>query len=162
VEWFELQHSPGYDEPALYHLRLVSADGQPIPIPTLLDGPDVSGIVGIGEAGDFERRRLQIISGIDRCYGHSAGELWRYLGMFTRIQEVFPGSRLQFTYRRAENKEQAETWEGEAVKEYIIRRGQLPLLNRQLPRPYDDPVWNAVYEREFGTPATTSADTDQG
>jgi hypothetical protein len=126
----------------------------------LLGGSDVSGIVGIGEAGDFERRRLQLISGIERCRGHSAGELWRYLCMFTRIQEVFRDSRLQFTYRPAESKEQAKEWEAEAVKEYIIRRGQLPILSRQLPRPYDDTTWNAVWKRVFGQPPEVAVPTE--
>jgi hypothetical protein len=131
-------------------LRLVSAEGQPIPIPTLIDGPDPSGVIDIGEAGNFEQRRYQIISGIERCYGHSAGNFFRYLCQFTRLQEVHPGCRLQFAFRPAATKAEAEYWEAEAIKEYIIRRGQLPILNRELPRAYDDDVWNSVWERVFG------------
>jgi hypothetical protein len=129
---------------------LVDTNGQPIPIPTLLDGPDPTGLIDIGEASNFEQRRCQIISGIERCYGHSAGNLFRYLCQFTRLQEVYPGSHLQYSFRAAASKAQAEDWEAEAIKEYIIRRGQLPILNRELPRPYDDVVWNSVWERVFG------------
>ncbi|MDY3558523.1 hypothetical protein R5W23_005643 [Gemmata sp. JC673] len=150
MEWFELQHESGCEGPAVYRLRLADANGQPIPIPTLLGGPDPSGIIDIGEAGSFERRRLQIISGVERCYGHSAGNMYRYLCQFTRLQEVHPGCRLQYSVRAAPSKGQAEDWEAEAIKEYIIRRGQLPILNRELPRAYDDVVWNAVWERVFG------------
>lgn len=150
MEWFELQHATDCDGPALYRLRLGDASGQPIPIPTLLDGPDPSGVIDIGEAGNFEQRRWQIISGVERCYGHSAGNLFRYLCLFTRLQEVHPGCRLQFTFRPASSKGEAEVWEAEAIKEYIIRRGQLPILNRELPRPYDDETWNSVWDRVYG------------
>ena len=158
MDWFELQHESECYGPALYRLRLANANGQPIPIPTLIDGADSSGVIDIGEAGNFEQRRYQIINGVEKCYGHSAGNLYRYLCQFTRLQEVHPGCRLQYTFQPAANKSEAEDWEAEAIKEYIIRRGQLPLLNRELPRAYDDEVWNSVWERVFGpvtdTPAT--------
>jgi hypothetical protein len=134
----------------LRKVQLVDAGGQPIPIPTLLAGLDPSGIIDIGEAGNFEQRRTQIISGVEKCYGHSAGNLFRYLCLFTRLREVHPDCRLQYTYRPAASKPEAEDWEAEAIKEYIIRCGQLPLLNRELPRAYDDAAWNSVWERVFG------------
>ena len=150
MDWFELQYASDYFGPALYRLRLANADGQPIPIPTLIDGPDPSGIIDIGEGINFEQRRYQLISGVEKCSGHSAGNLFRYLCLFTRLQEVHPGCRLQYTYRPAASKAEAEAWEAEAIKEYIIRQGQLPILNRELPRAYDDAVWNSVWDRVFG------------
>jgi hypothetical protein len=81
--------------------------------------------------------------------------LFRYLCNFTRLKEVFPGCRLQYSFKPAATKAEAEAWEAEAIKEYIIRRGQLPILNRELPRAYDDDVWNSVWERVFG-PVTDS------
>jgi hypothetical protein len=90
-EWFELQHASECFGPALYWLRLADASGRPIAVPTLLDGTDQSGIVDIGEAGNFEQRRWQMITAVEKCYGHSASNLFRYLCRFTRLQEVYPG-----------------------------------------------------------------------
>src|SRR5258706_194561 len=81
---------------------------------------------------------------VEKCYGHSVGNLSRYLCLFTKLQEVYPGCRLQYAVRPAASKAEAEAWEAEAVKEYVIRRGQMPLLSRVLPRAYDDEVWNSV------------------
>jgi hypothetical protein len=150
TKWFEIQHASEFFGPALYWLRLADAGSQAIPIPTLLDGPDRSGVIDIGEAGNFEQRRWEMINAVEKCYGHSAGNLFRYLCLFTRLQEVHPGCRLQYGFRPAASKAEAENWEAEAIKEYVIRRGQMPLLNRVLPRAYDDEVWNSVWERVFG------------
>jgi hypothetical protein len=148
--WHNLPEVSGWDGPALYGLRLVTSDGQPIPIPTLLGGPDASGVVDIGESDNLERRRLELIMGIQKCAKHSAGILWRYLCQFTRLQDVYPYCRLQYTFQKAASKSEAEILEGDAVKEYIIRFGQLPILNRELPRAYDDEAWNRIYEQVWG------------
>src|SRR5207302_490247 len=101
TEWFELQHASECFGPALHWLRLVDAGGEAIPVPTLLDGTDRSGVVDIGEAGNFEQRRWQMITAVKKCYGHSVGNLFRYLCLFTRLQEVYPSCRLQYGLRPA-------------------------------------------------------------
>src|SRR5437588_22795 len=106
-------------------------------------GPDPSGLMAIGETENFEDRRRDLINSVECCYGHSEGNFFRYLCLFTRLPEVYPDCRLQYAFRRTESKKQAEQWE-EEVKAYIIRRAQLPILNRQLPGAYNDKVWNAV------------------
>lgn len=150
MSWRHLREPSGHYGPAVYKLRLVTRDGEPIPIPTLLGGLDASGVVDIGETGNFERRHAGLLSGIEQCNGHSAGNLWRYLCQFTRLQDVYPGCRLEYALFEVQSKLEAEQLEGDLVKEYIIRFGQLPILNRELPRPYDDDGWNRSWESVNG------------
>jgi hypothetical protein len=157
TEWFELHHPSEYYGAALYWLRLADASGQAIPIPSLLGVPDPTGIVNIGESSSFEQRRTEMITGVEKCYGHPAGNLFRYLCQFTRLQEVYPDCRLQYAFRPAVSKAEAKAWEAEAIKEYVIRQAQMPLLNRILPRPYDDDVCNSVWQRVFGAVSVTSS-----
>jgi hypothetical protein len=129
---------------------LVDREARPIPIPTLLGGTDSSGLVNIGETDNFERRRNDIIKGIEKCDKHSAGILFRYMRLFTRLSELWPGNELQYQYTQADSKQHAEDLEARAVKEYFIRFGQMPLLNRSMPKPFDDIVWNELWELAFG------------
>lgn len=145
MEWFELQYMSACYGPAFYRLRLVSSDGQPIPIPSLTGG-DPAGIVNIGETENFEQRRGDLIGGVTRASGHSAGNLFRYFCLFSRLEALHPGCRLQYSFRPASSKAEAKMWEASAIKEYVIRSAMLPLLNRQLPKAYDDDTWNALWD----------------
>ncbi|MBN9121872.1 MAG: hypothetical protein J0I06_22480 [Planctomycetes bacterium] len=145
MEWFELQYMSACYAPACYRLRLVNGDGQPIPIPSLTGG-NPSGVVNIGETENFEQRRGDLLRGVTRAEGHSAGNLFRYLCLFGGLHDSHPGCRLQYSYHPAPSKVVAGEWEASAMKEYIIRFGMLPLLNRQLPKAYDDTTWNALWD----------------
>ena len=130
--------------PAFYRLRLVNSDGQPILIPSLTGG-DPAGIVNIGETENFEKRRGDLIGGVTRASGHSAGNLFRYLCLFSRLAASHPGCRLQYSFRPASSKAEAKMWEASAIKEYVIRFAMLPWLNRQLLRAYDDATWDVIH-----------------
>lgn len=127
MTWRFLTEPANCNTPACYRRRLVTAEGKPIPIPTLLGGPDPSGLVCVGYTGAFQSRLSKLIAAIQTCSGHPAGNLWRYLCDFTQLQRVFPGCRLQYSFTATTTEAEAEILEGDAVKEYVIRFGQLPL-----------------------------------
>jgi hypothetical protein len=149
VEWFELQYMSACYGPAFSRLRLVNSGGLPILIPSLTGG-DPTGVVNISETDNFERRRGDLIRGVTQASGHSAGNLFRYLCLFSRLEESHPGCRLQYSFRPASSKAEAELREASAIKEYVIRFAMLPLLNRQLPKAYDDATWNALWDAIHG------------
>ncbi len=70
--------------------------------------------------------------------------MFRYMRLFTPLLKVWPDCRLQYAYTPASNDADAVELESRALKEYFVRFAQLPLLNRSMPKPYDDDAWNEI------------------
>lgn len=157
MEWKDLSQPSEHFGPAWYEVRLADAKGCPIPLGTIFGAMDPSGIVSIGESLNLEKRRMQMLNGTENCYGHPSGNLWFYLKEFTKLLERFPGCRLQYRYQPAQTKHEAESLECAAIKSYVVRHGQMPLLNRQIPSPYDDNGWNQAWQSVFGAEGSAPA-----
>src|SRR4051794_37827302 len=74
TEWKKIETASGRSEPAAYRIALLDAAGSPFPINRML-GTDREGRLSIGKTANMESRRAQFLSGMNKCYGHSEGNL---------------------------------------------------------------------------------------
>jgi hypothetical protein len=75
TNWQSIKQVLSYRGPAQYELRVVNQESQPFPIPRML-GTDNNGVLVIGQTKNMEKRRRQVITGIEECYGHSECNLF--------------------------------------------------------------------------------------
>lgn len=135
TQWQPLETAAEYDGPATYQLRLVN-DSRPTEIPRFL-GFDGEGILLIGETQNMDTRRNQFICGLERCYGHSAGNLLYYLRHHTPLMSIHPKHLLQYRFCMQRNKQDARLTESRLIKAYVRQFGEVPPLNTSIPDRYD-------------------------
>ena len=133
-EWQPLAQKSGHDGPAVYELRIVTAEG-PIAVPRFL-ATDRRGLLSIGETGNMDSRRRQFIRAIETCSGHSEGNLLYYLLRHAPLQKVHPDHSLQYRFRKEFDKKTAKLGEARMIKAYIREFGEVPPLNSAIPDRY--------------------------
>lgn len=133
--WAPIDSSAEYDGPAVYEIRLVASDGNPLPIHRFLDCDD-RGLITIGETRNMETRRRQFVCGRDKCYGHSVGNLLYYLLRHSPLNERFQGFKIEYRFREEVDKSNAKQAEDRLIKAYVREFGEVPPLNTSIPDRY--------------------------
>ena len=134
-DWQPIDDGPAHDSAAVYELRLVSTNGCPISIPRFLQ-VDNRGILSIGETGTMESRRTQFLYALEKCSGHSEGNLLYYLLRYSPLNERFPQHQIEFRYHVEKDKDTAKQAEARMIKAYIREFGEVPPLNSAIPDRY--------------------------
>jgi hypothetical protein len=137
-KWRPLETETSYGGAGTYELRMVHTvrgKTEPVPIPRFLRC-DNRGLLLIGVTTRIETRRKQFICGVERCYGHSEGNLLHLLTRYTRLTKLFPDYQLEFRYHPATGQREAELAEEQSIKRYVRRFGEVPPLNSAIPNRY--------------------------
>ncbi len=134
-DWQPLREESNHEGAAVYELRMVRSENNPVSIPRFLSC-DKNGLLSIGSTTCMESRRKQFICGREKCYGHSEGNLLHLLIKHTSLDERFPGYGLEFRYCPAANESEAKAAEDRLIKGYVCKCGETPPLNSAIPRRY--------------------------
>jgi hypothetical protein len=131
---------------AVYEVRIVDSQRNPIPIPRFL-GLDPNGILCIGQTKNMEARRKQFKRGRSGRFGHSEGNLLHILEESAGLKEVHPNAR--YEYRSLPSEEGSlRDRECSLITRYVRRFGEVPPLNSAIPRRYDPTSWVVCVSRE--------------
>jgi hypothetical protein len=128
-EWQPLNAKSGYDGPAVYEVRILNSAG-PMPVPRFL-ATDIRGLLSIGESRSMDKRRRQLVRAMEKCYGHSEGNLLYYLLRHTRLKDLHP--IIEYRFSKEADKAAAKVAEAKMIKEYIQKFGEPPPLNCAIP-----------------------------
>ncbi len=137
--WRSLGTKTLYGGAGTYELRMVHTvrgKTQPVPIPRFLQR-DNRGLLLIGVTARIETRRKQFICGVERCHGHSEGNLLHLLTKYTPLTKQLPDYQLEFRYHPATDQREAELAEEQSIKRYVRRFGEAPPLNSAIPNRYE-------------------------
>jgi hypothetical protein len=96
----------------------------------------------------MESRRRQFIYAVEKCSGHSEGNLLYYLLRHSPLNERFPHHQLEYRFRGEDNKAAAKSAEARLIKAYIREFGEVPPLNSAIPDRYGS------WKLEEGPPTT--------
>jgi hypothetical protein len=136
-DWGPLNRPCGHSRTAVYELRLVNGRARPISLPRFL-AIDDCGLLSIGETGNMESRRRQFIRALEKCSGHSEGNLLYYLLRHTPLRLRFPDHRLEYRFHKEPDKAAAKLAEARMIKAYIRKFGEAPPLNSAIPDRYGE------------------------
>ena len=134
--WRPLTQPSGHSEPAAYQIRLLSS-GAPFVINRLL-GADDDAILSIGKTKNMEGRRRQFVTALEKCYGHSEGNLLYLLMNYSRLKAVIERPAVEYRFTKQETEEAAIANEAALLRAYVIQHGELPPLNSILPDRYGE------------------------
>ncbi len=123
-EWRSLDKPSDSSGAAVYEVRIVNADGLPLPVPRMLL-TDETGVLSIGEAGNMENRRRQCRDAIRKGAGHSSYNLLHYVLQHTDFRKKFTDFQLQYRYCDRTDKSTAQSLESTLIKNYILRLANL-------------------------------------
>jgi hypothetical protein len=119
---------------ASYNLRLMTPTG-PLAIARFL-GVDKRGLLTIGETGNMEKRRTDFVRAIEKCTGHSEGNLLHLILLHSQIKKLHPEHALQYRFLAEADKAAAKFSEEQMIKSYIRKYGEPPPLNCAIPDRY--------------------------
>jgi len=138
-QWQSIRIPTECSSAAVYQVRGV-VEGRAVEIPRFL-AVEPHGILVIGCTNDMSRRRKDFVKGLDRCYGHSEGNLLHLLARHSDLASRHPSIDYEFRHAPQSTKEAAERTEALLVKAYIRRYGEGPPLNAAIPDRYDEEGW---------------------
>lgn len=134
-EWQEIVLSPECTGAAIYRVRLLNNEtDKPLLINRFL-GVDGLGIVSLGKATNIKRRIQQFCHGVEKCQGHSEGNLFNLINQYcTHIKQL--NCSIEYQYKIVEV-DLLSYEEEHLIKDYIKYFGEVPPLNSAIPRRYD-------------------------
>lgn len=113
------------------------------PINRAIDA-DPMGILDIGESGKGKATLRGRLKAMRRCMtkrgdlGHMAA--WRFA--FFRFERHYPHDSLRIRWIQADNKQEAQNYEGRVMLTYLLRHSELPPLNYQFNwKPFEKIGW---------------------
>jgi hypothetical protein len=137
TDWQNIESSPGHWGAAVYEVRLTNCDGNPVQIPRFF-AIDERGILNIGETSNMNRRHRDFRTALRTGYKHSEINLWHRLCKYCRLDDRFPKCALQYRFRKETDRPTARRAEERMLKDYIMKFGELPVLNSAIPDRYGD------------------------
>ena len=138
-DWREINQPAGYEDCAVYRIRLASAKGA-ASINRFL-GTDTQGLLWIGEAIDFDRRRQRFVRGVKHGKVHAGAKLLHRLENVTSLKAIYPGYAYQYSFRKIGSKEEAKSCEERLIKTYVKQFGEAPPLNSIIPKRDEEKGW---------------------
>lgn len=138
-DWREINQPAGYEDCAVYRIRLASAKGA-ASINRFL-GTDTQGLLWIGEAIDFDRRRQRFVRGVKHGKVHAGAKLLHRLENVTSLKAIYPGYAYQYSFRKIGSKEEAKSCEERLIKTYVKQFGEAPPLNSIIPKRDEEEGW---------------------
>lgn len=126
-----IESPSGNRGPALYEFRAVRL-GVPLVLPRLLR-PDSTGVLSIGETGQFETRRKQFLRGVNSGAGHSEANLIWMLRHTEAVRDFLDDTQLEYRFRSEKSKADAVAREREHLWDYAVKFGEVPPFNSAFP-----------------------------
>jgi len=132
-EWTDIKQNANHGGCGVYKIRLAYSKGPPIEIHRFLDN-DRDGILLIGSSEDIERRIKYFRGAMEgKRYAHAEGQRLNLIKIYTNFMERYKNSRLQYSFKKLQNKEEVQVEEERLLKCYFKIYGEVPPLNNNLP-----------------------------
>lgn len=132
TKWIKVETEAGYKGPAVYKISLRDKNCKPIPISRFLE-EDAKGILFIGSTKDMERRRKQCINALKNNTKGHACRMLRFLKIKTKFTKKFPKAEFYYSFSKRDLGEDAKKGEGEEIRSYLKKYGEVPVLNSDVP-----------------------------
>jgi hypothetical protein len=131
-------------EPAVYQMRMMTG-AEPKQI-NRFRGTDQGGLLTIGQTTSMEQRRLNFLTAINKCRGHSAGNLLFLLLNYCNMGPSVTTECIQYRYVELASEMDAMHAEALLVRAYILKHCEPPPLNSAIPDRYGNKYgeWQAI------------------
>lgn len=135
--WKIIGKTCSYDGPAVYELRIVGIDHNPITVKRwLLE--DRNGIISIGETSNMKGRLNQFVNALNRGTGHSEANLLYLLIKYSRFSSTLLEYNIEYRYKGVSSKKEAKRQEELRIKDYVKAFGEVPPLNSVIPNRFGE------------------------
>ena len=140
--WTPVSEVTSHSSCAVYRIRTTQS-GKPIKIARFL-GVDQQGLLSYGMTTNMKSRLRSFNHGLQRGTANSEANLMRLLRLFTKLNRLYPNSRLDYSFMKYGSKAEADLIEEILIKAYVIQYGEVPPLNSAIPQRFNLVNWEAA------------------
>ena len=131
-DWIDIGRNASYKGCGVYKIRLANSK-ESIGIRRFL-GKDKEGILMIGESKNIGERIKYFRGAMEgKSYRHAEGKRLSLIKKYTCFMERYKDCKLQYSFKKLQNKSEAKKEEERLLKCYFKKYGEVPPLNNNLP-----------------------------